>query len=104
MESRSLQAAAALLEPISFERDMLLVRVTAGRSGVLDERLPAMLTAVRKAFGSSAQLKVHTESVATKPIASSADDGGGDSAVIMVSEVFDAQVVQIRNLKEDNDV
>ncbi len=108
MDSRSLQAAAALLEPISFEHDTLRLRATGGSSEVLKERLGSMLPAVQHAFGSSARVELHKETTEARPqtnaVGESAEETSRDSAVTMVSEVFDAQVVQVTNLKEGNDV
>ena len=108
MASRPLQAAAALLEPMSFEHNTLRVRAAGGSSDVLNERLGSMLSGVQQAFGSSVRLELHNEANEATPLAEAAagspEETGRDPAVTMVSEVFDAQVVQIRNLKEGNDV
>jgi DNA polymerase III gamma/tau subunit len=105
MGSRPLQAAAALLEPISLERDILRVRAMAGDSGVLNARIDAMRVAIQKTFGEGVQLVLDRPGQQTQATPTgSPDDVAGDSAISMVSEVFDAQVVQVRNLKEGNNV
>ena len=98
MDGSSLQAAAALLEPVSIDGDVLRVQASGGGSAVLRERLQAMQPAVHKTFGAAVQLVLDDATGSSADAKQSgAPEAGHDAAVTMVSEVFDAEVVRVRN-------
>ena len=92
------QAAASLLEPVSFVDGVLTVR-GQGPNAVVADRIDVVQAAAVGVFGADVKVRLQ-ESVASTAQAGSSKEAGDDPLVRMVCEVFDAEVVQVRASKE----
>lgn len=92
------QAAASLLEPVSYIDGVLTVR-GQGPNAIVAERIGVVRAGAVGVFGADVRVQLQ-ESIPPAQLARPAKDADDDPLVKMVCEVFDAEVVQVRASKE----
>ncbi len=97
LESRALQVAAEMLTPTAMDNGTIHLDVD-GSSIVVEDKLEQLQAAAAGILGSGTTLVLNSSTLATPPPSASASlsQAGADPLVKMVSEVFDAEVVQVK--------